>query len=231
MNRPYLQLFVFIALAMASTSAWAHRLVPDDGTHTSSDAALLIEDPDLSQVVYHEVTTESNALWMRLERLEGDTVYWQLGMPAIDGLEDYRPTVVLLGPGLPEVDVPFDIPEGLGGIVTTTAGLDAEPFSEEFTGTEDLIVKETTFEVPASGTYYLVAYEPDGAPGKFWLAIGKREAFGLSDILSYSDVLSFVRAYHEVDDEPLPLLPRVLYFVSRVLQTILRPFQPIWAAV
>ena len=214
--KKYLAVFVMGVAMLLAPEAVAHRLVPDDGTHTTAESAISLDDMDLSQVVYHEVTAESNHLWVAFDAAAGQNLYWQLGLPAIEGLEDYRPTVVVLGPGLPAVDVPFDIPEGLGGVVVDTTGMSYEFFNEHFTGTQDWIVHEEDRTLTDAGRYYVVAYHPEGTPGKFWLAIGRREEFGLSDILSYGDVLAFVREYHEVQDERLPLLPSLLLVLSRV---------------
>ena len=215
----YLWVMAFLGLLMAPEAA-AHRLVPDDGSHTSADTAIFLDDADLSQVVYHEVTVQSNHLWIGFDGKPGEDLYWQLGLPAIGGLEDYRPTVVVLGPGLPVVEVPFGIPDGLGGIVIDTTGMPREFFSEHFTGTEDWIIHEEDRPLTEPGRYYVVAYHPDGTPGKFWLAIGRREEFGLPDILMYADVLAFVREYHEVQGEPLPLLPRMLLTLSYVARLL-----------
>ena len=211
--------FVFV-LAVIPLEAAAHRLVPDDGSHTTAETAIFLEDAGLSQVVYHEVTPTSNALWIAFDATAGENLYWQLGLPAIKGLENYRPSVAVLGPGLPAADLPFPVPDGLGGIVVNTAGMVPEVFEEHFTGTEDWIITQEDRTLTHSGRYYVVLYHPDGTPGKCWIAIGRREEFGLSDILSYVDVLAFVRQYHEVGDEPLPLLPSILLAFSQAMRVI-----------
>jgi len=208
-----------VVLALAPGAA-AHRLVPDDGTHTSAETAIFLDDVELSQVVYHAVRAESNQLWIAFDAPADGDIYWQLGIPRIAGLEDYRPTVVVLGPGLPAVDVPLDVPEGLGGLVVETDGLPGEAFNEPFTGTRSWIVREEDVTLEEPGRHYVVAYHPDGTPGKFWLAVGRREEFGFSDVVTYEDTLDVVREFHEVEDQRLPLLPRVLLALSRVAQTL-----------
>ena len=74
---------------LVAPAAVAHRLVPDEGTHTSPDTAIFLNDVDLSQVVYHEVTDQSNHLWIAFDAASGQNLYWQLGLPAIEGLEEY----------------------------------------------------------------------------------------------------------------------------------------------
>jgi len=154
-------------LLLAPPAAFAHRLVPDDGTHTTEDNAIFLDDPGLSQVVYHEVTTESNAIWIAFDAAAGDSLYWQLGIPAIAGLEDYRPTVALIGPGLPAITWPYATPEGMGGVILDTEGMDAERFDEHFTGTVDWIIHGEDRVLTQAGRYYLVGYHPDGTAGKF----------------------------------------------------------------
>ena len=65
-------------------------------------------------MVYHEVTAESPLLWLTFDLNEGQSLYFQLGVPVIERLKDYRPALVLVGPGLPQVDLPFAVPDGLG---------------------------------------------------------------------------------------------------------------------
>ena len=90
---------LLLLTAVIAPEAHAHRLVPDDGTHVDADTAIFLDDMGLSQVVYHEVTPTSNHLWIAFDVAAGENLYWQLGLPAIEGLENYRPTVVVLGPG------------------------------------------------------------------------------------------------------------------------------------
>ena len=56
-----------------------------------------------------------------------------------------------------------------------------------------------TVPVATAGRYYLVAYDPAGQPGKLWVAVGRREEFGLNDILTLPEVLARVREFHETE--------------------------------
>ena len=107
-------LLLLCPLAMTS-SALAHRPTFSDGSATDANAALEIKEVDVSQVVYHELTEDAQQLWLTFEADKDYMLWVQIGIPVLDRLRDYRPAVVLLGPGLPEVDLPFGIPAGLGG--------------------------------------------------------------------------------------------------------------------
>jgi monofunctional biosynthetic peptidoglycan transglycosylase len=106
---------------------------------------------------------------------------------------------VLLGPGLPDVLLPFEIPKDLGGLVLDTR--DAEKpkdFYEPFTGTSSWILREQDVKLPDAGRYYVVAYDPDGKPGKLWAALGRKEAWGAKDMLKMPKIITAVRQFHEV---------------------------------
>jgi hypothetical protein len=202
-----------VALTYCAANAHAHRVIEDDGSHTTAENAIILEDFELSQVVYHEVTDSSNHLWFRFEATEGQILYWEFGLPSISRLQNYRPEMVVLGPGLPDISLPFDVPDGLGGLVVEN-GAQLEDFFERFTGTNTWILSNEEQRIEQAGTYYVVAYHPDDTPGKFWVALGKREEFGLADVLGYAETLFFVRNYHEDSVEPLSSLNRRLLRLS-----------------
>ena len=215
---------IFIACLVAP-AATPHRLVPNDETHIDANSALAIQDPNVSQLVLHEVTQQAPTVWITFTGSAGDSLFLQLGVPAIDGLNDYFPSVALVGPGLPAADLPFGHPAGTGAIVFDAADYEPTFFSEPFTGTESWIYVETTVTLPEDGTYYIVGYHADELPGKLWVAFGSEEAFGLQDILAYPDTLRDVRAFHEVSDQPLGVIPRLFLFFASLLQWLIGWFE------
>jgi len=98
-------------------AASAHRPTISDGRAVDLEHAIFVADPDLSQVVYHEVTADAAQLWLAFDATAGKSLHVQLGVPVLDRLKGYAPSVALVGPGLPEAELPFEIPEGWGGIV------------------------------------------------------------------------------------------------------------------
>ncbi|NLF57328.1 MAG: hypothetical protein GX580_06795 [Candidatus Hydrogenedens sp.] len=212
---------VLAALLLAfAGAAQAHRYVPDDGSHTGPAAALEIADVTLSQVAYHPVTEATRELWLTFEGNEGQLFYFQLGVPFLERLADYRPALALIGPGLPDGAAPFDIPEGLVVQIYDSAELTPVFFDEPFTGTQSWIMFEHEIPLPADGRYYLVAYVPDGRDGKLWTAVGRREDWGFRDILTLHRVIKDVRVFHEVEKKPKPLFTWVISSVSLVLDTL-----------
>ena len=183
---------------MFGSAAWAHRPIFTEGDPSSAESAIAIEDPDLSQVVYYEITQEAPRLWLTFKGQPDQEVYLQVGIPLIDRLEAFRPAMALVGPGLPEAEVPFDLPDGCGALVFPTDDV-AEPrrFHEPFTGTRSWILREERVNLTEAGDYYAVAFVPSGDHGKMWLSIGTREDWGVGDVGKLPEWTKKVRAFHE----------------------------------
>ena len=203
---PFLAASLF-CLWLPST-ADAHRPTFGEG-YGSVDSAFEIEDPDISIVLYKEVSCDDPQLWMTYEAEEGYPLYVQLGVPNIYRLADYRPTLVLLHSGLPdaEVDLPFEVPEGYGVQLFDSADRDEpDDFYEPFTATESWVWIEETITLPESGTGYFVAYDPMGWTGKLWVAVGTVEDFSDVNPAQFGEWMREVNAFHETgafEDPPV----------------------------
>jgi hypothetical protein len=190
---------VLLLCLCAPRAADAHRPTFGDG-FGSDESAFEIEDPDISIVLYKEVSCDAPELWMTYEAEEGYPLFIQLGVPNIYRLEGYRPTLALLHPGLPEPaeDLPFEVPEGLGALVFDSTERDEpDDFYEPFTATESWVWIEETITLPEAGTGYLVAYDPLGWTGKLWVAVGTVEDFSDVNPAQFGDWLREVNAFHE----------------------------------
>jgi hypothetical protein len=200
-----LNAMVFLAVSGGAQVASAHLPILDDGTAVDAEHALVISDIGLSQVVYHEVKAPVQPLWIAFDAVAGQELYFNPGVPALDRLKDYRPAFALVGPGLPAATLPFAIPGGDGAEVYPTTDItDPEFFHEPFSGTDSWILFKKTVTLPQSGRYYLVGYVPSGQPGKFWVAIGKREEFGPGAIATLPQEIARVRAFHEASATTAP---------------------------
>jgi NADH dehydrogenase [ubiquinone] 1 alpha subcomplex assembly factor 1 len=178
--------------------AAAHKPTMSDGTAVDAAHAIAFEDIQISRVVYHEVTEQAPRIWITFEVDRPQELFLQIGVPHLERLRAYRPTLLLLGPGLPPVDVPFEHPSGVGGVVLTTRnGEQPRKFYEPFTGTRSWILREEDVRLPRAGRYYVVAFDPDGQPGKLWAATGRQEVWGAGDLLMMPKIISDVRRFHE----------------------------------
>jgi hypothetical protein len=202
MNTPKSWTAVLLTAALLAASAlplWAHRPIFSDIVPNRYALALEIADPTVSQVYYSTLDPASPQTWLGFSATAGQSIYLSLGVPAIGRLRRFRPRLVLIGPGLEPIELPFAVPPGAGGLMLDP---EAEPrfFHEEFTGTDSWILIQTTVRLPASGHYYVVAYPEQASPpgDKLWMAIGTKERFGLGDLLSFGKIRRFVRRFHEL---------------------------------
>jgi len=188
-----------IILLSWSPCALAHRPLWNEDSGQDAVHAIVIKDAGISQVVYREITSQSPRLWLTFEASEGQEIYLELGVPVIDRLKNFRPALAVMGPGLPAVPLPFEIPAGLGGQIFDTETV-KEPriFHEPFTGTDSWVWREIRFKSPATGKYFAVAYAPSGEKGKLWVALGEQESFGPLDIFRFPDWRSRTRQFHEL---------------------------------
>jgi len=194
---------VAAGLLLRAGAAWAHKPIFANGAAGDAAHAVPVRDVDVSMVAYHVVTPQSPRVWIAFEGKKGKEIELQLGVPRLERLKDARPSAAVIGPGLPQWKGDFDVPPGLGGVVFPTAG-GAQPkaFHEPFTGTNSWLFEKQKLVLPETGRYYLVGYLPGRADGKFWLAFGFKEAYGLRDWLRLPAWIAKVRWFHEVRGMP-----------------------------
>ena len=194
---------IALPLFLLSLVVPAHAHKPAfSGDYATSDDAWPVPDPEISIVLYQEITCELPQLWMTLDGEADFPLYIQLGVPVIDRLSDYRPTVALVAPGLPEpmVDLPFELPDGTGIVVFESEDV-SQPgdFYEPFTQTESWILVEETVMLPQTGQAWLVAWDPGLQTGKLWVATGTVEDFSDVETSDFIEWSVLVKDFHEVD--------------------------------
>ncbi len=198
--RRLMVLFVLQQLCLwPSSPAYAHRPIFSQETGTDPQTAIPFGEPDVSQVVYRELTPTQQQVWLTVTVPKEFKLFVQIGVPVIDRFRNFRPSVAVVGPGLPAVELPFTIPEGMGAVVFSTKEVEnPRVFHEHFTGTDSWILRSETVRLSEPARYYLVVFCPDGKHGKFWIAIGTREAFTLRDLLEFPSWRKKIREFHEV---------------------------------
>lgn len=193
---------VFIVLVLSlSWFSYAHKPVFTNEKGISPETTVTINKPEVSQVIYRELTDDTPQLWLAFDAKKDFELFVQIGIPVIDRLNYFRPAFVVLGPNLPKVSVPFSIPEEVGGKIFHTGSVKPKLFHEHFTKTDSLILRGETLKLPTDGRYYVVAYSPCKLKGKFWLSVGSQENFTLFDWLSFGGWKKKIRKFHETDTE------------------------------
>jgi hypothetical protein len=200
MNSNSLKVFILLMLSLSSFS-YAHKPIFTDQKGISSETAVKINNPEVSQVIYRELTDDIHQLWLAIDAKKGFELFVQIGIPVIDRQNYFRPAFVVLGPNLQKVSLPFSIPEDIGGNIFNTGSVKPKFFHEHFTKTDSWILRSDTIVLPASERYYVVAYSPCKMKGKFWLSVGSKEKFTIFDWLSFWGWKKKIRKFHEADME------------------------------
>ena len=193
-----------VGIALAScVQGLGHKPLPFWEAHGDPSHALVVHAIDVSQVTYFEVTASSPQYWLAIDVPQSASLSLSIGVPVIDRYRSFRPALAVLGPGLPSVDARLPIPQGYGGEILATDGVRDPPvFHEPFTGTDSWTLRDDRLTLGDAGRYYVVLFSPRGEQGKFWAAIGEREAFGLADFVNLPSVVREVRAFQEVPGRP-----------------------------
>ena len=193
-------LFPLIAVTCFCQSAHGHRPVFTKDAAKGPETAILLTEPQVSQVVYREITDKVPQIWLGFSVPKDFELYVQIGVPVMDRLKEFRPSIALVGPGLPKQDAPFKIPEGTGAkFFPTTLVKKPRFFHEHFTGTDSWILRSETVSLSKPGRYYLVAYSPTMQTGKLWLSIGKKESFRKEDWKQFPAWRKLIRTFHGVE--------------------------------
>lgn len=188
-----------VLLAFAAAPVLAHRPIFSDRSALDPRTAVVITEPDVSQVIYRPLSKKAPRVWLTFEVKESFDLFVQVGVPKIKRLSNFRPAVAVIGPGLPTITAPFAIPQKTGGRIFTTENVEKpQLFHEHFTQTDSWILRSETLRLPQAGRYYVVAFSPTKQQGKLWLAVGKRESFGSADLLRFPVWWKRIRAFHEV---------------------------------
>ena len=106
MNRNRVTCFAAAVLSCCSLSQ-THK--PIFTTEKGSDpaTAVRVDQPDTSQVIYRQLTDDIQQFWLTVDVEKDFELFVQIGIPVIDRLKTFRPALVVLGPGLPEISLPF----------------------------------------------------------------------------------------------------------------------------
>ena len=195
-------LYASLFLTILCSISLAHRPIFSEKAATGQETAILVTEPAVSQVIYREITEKTPQIWLAFDANEGFELFIQIGVPALDRLKGFRPSMMVVGPSLTEKSLQVTAPKGMGVKNLPTDNV-KEPrfFHEPFTGTDSWILRSETVVLPAKGRYYAVAYVPSKQTGKLWLSVGKQEVFTATDLLQFDEWKKQVRRFHEVQEQ------------------------------
>ena len=131
---------VLAALAIMLTlvrTASAHTPIFVERDITTPEQAWPVGDYQISWAFYARLAPANTPQYYAIEGRAGDRLTANLEVPKIAGLENFRPALAVIGPGLPAFDAPrgLIVPEGYGGMLVNDSGATPraqfdEPFSQ-----------------------------------------------------------------------------------------------------
>jgi len=199
---------------MLPASAFGHKLIPTDGTNIDYESALEIPNPVISWAMYEEL--EDTALFYKFEAKKNDRLYSSIVIPKLDHLEEFTPSLVLIGPSaflelvddlkVLNTDKNFDyhIPEGYDAYVFDyNDQIPSKEFYEPFGQITYWERQEIDLKIEAPGTYYLAVFDKTGSNGKLALAIGYVEDFSGNDFVTVLPNAWLESRYFSEDFMPL----------------------------
>jgi len=192
-------LFLFLIILVSLTPAYGHKLISHDDTHRNFESALKIPDHKISWAIYENLG-QNEAKFYTFEAQKGDSFYASIVIPKIEGLEEYSPTLVLVG------DDNFQKKK-----INYEKNFPGDEFYEPFGQITYWERQELKTDIPMDGTYFLVVMDEKNQSGKYSLAIGTIEDFSLVDFFTilpkaWIDTKLFVNDYNSITMSVLILI-------------------------
>jgi hypothetical protein len=175
-----------VLLAIGIAASARYPVFVDD--ISSPERAEVIDDIERSQA-WHGHLTEGRADYYRFEAEQGDVASFEILVPKRDELRDFRPEVIVSGPGLPD------------GGATVPASAAPASFYEDQTQTYYWSYsaaggQESSVTLPAQGTYEIVVRADRGAGGPYAITTGTRERWGPLDVVLFPLQWARVRLWY-----------------------------------
>jgi hypothetical protein len=172
-------LLVGALLVLASQPAVAHQPFFEEVESTAA-APWLISDPSTSLALYFSLERPGDVDYFVFDGTAGQAILLSIVIPQIKGQENFTPTLALLGPGLPVVELPHVVEQPLntGAYILRASSGKASTFFEPFSRTGYWQRQQERATLPADGQYWVAIWSESGQVGRYTFSPGDRERFG-----------------------------------------------------
>ncbi len=174
-----------LAILAIATSAHYPVLV---GDISSPERAEVIEDVNRALAFFGRLE-QGQVDYFRFDGASEQSVTFEILVPQRDELRDFRPEVMIAGPGLS--DDCGDLPVEADGCLLVPSSSTPARFYEGYTQSYYWSYAATgepnsTVKLPANGSYLVaVRADDDESEGPYALGFGNEQRFGLSEILGF----------------------------------------------
>jgi len=174
----FVMLLTSLALIALAMQALAHQPFFEDADITP-DNPWQIKDPTISTAVYSTLETPEDVDYISFNGSKGEVVLLSITIPQISGQENFTPTMALMGPGLPDGNLPARVVRPMDtGVLVLPPPVNATAFFEPFSRTSYWTRQEQNVTMPASGRYLVAVWDEQGMLGRYVLVIGYMEVAG-----------------------------------------------------
>lgn len=181
-SRNVLLVFLLVLLILLVHGVFAHA--PDKPTDNESlETAYIISDPTKSWAIYAELHEGEEAQYYKFDLLESEKLLVMLFIPTYES-SSFMPNLVIMGPGITSQDALPDYVETVDGvgIMLMNGKRPPGPTYEPFTPSSYYYLASLDQAVSIGGIYHVAVYEPFQG-GRYGLAIGYKEEFGLDEFI------------------------------------------------
>jgi len=199
---------IIIIILSLKTTALAH--IPlDTSAPASKEEPIFVEDHQISWAAYNQLEKAGDVDYYQFKVEQGEVIYFSMVIPVIDRFKDFKPDLALIGPALENNYAGFD-PDYINSILKLDSDENIiivrdyqenpEIFFEPFTRTSYWRRQRFSTAAPAAGTYYLAVFSAEQEQGKYTLAIGRREVWGLKDLIRMPKIWWDTRIFVEKEN-------------------------------
>jgi hypothetical protein len=144
------------------------------------DSPWEIHDPTVSTAVYATLESSTDIDYFTFEGEAGQSILLQMTIPQIEGQEEFAPTMALMGPGLPAVELPSQVetPADQGAVLLSPPPGPATTFFEPFSRTSYWERQESRVTLPANARYVVAVWHDSGEVGRYVFVVGDKEELG-----------------------------------------------------
>ncbi len=177
-------------------TSFSHKPIFEEKNSTF-EKPIFIDNHKISYAVYGFLESSQDIDFIYFKAKTGENIFVQMTVPIIRGNECFSPTFALISKTINQREsIPFELSEEYGVIVVPPT-TEKKYFLEHFTGTEYYIRQTIEFTVTQDGDFFVAVYGNE--KGKYVLAVGKIESFGILDILSIPLTIYKLNRYFKPD--------------------------------
>ncbi|MFN2363552.1 MAG: hypothetical protein ABR596_04570 [Halarsenatibacteraceae bacterium] len=218
-------LIVLMLILSFKSNVLAH--VPlDTSKSAAKEDPIFVEDHQISWAAYNQLETAEDVDFYSFKAEQGEEIYFSMVIPVIDRYQNFKPDLALIGPGLENDYAGYDpnyinsslkLAADEGIIIVRDDNDDPDTFFEPFTRTSYWRRQKFLTAAPAAGTYYLAVFSGEKDRGKYTLAIGRKEVWGLKDLIRMPKIWWDTRIFVEKESSTYLILALVTAVSSFIL--------------